>query len=143
MGKLKKYFRRLRDPRAANASYPLLEILFVALAAVLCGATGGTDMSDFGRRKIDLLRRFVPLEKGVPSHDVFSDVFRMLDPAAFEQAFRGFVAAFAAPTSEARAPCRFTWSTSLRPKPAWRWPPERRPAETSRRRLWKSSKCSA
>jgi len=73
----------------------LLEILFVALAAVLCGATGGTDMSDFGRRKIDLLRRFVPLEKGVPSHDVFSDVFRMLDPAAFEQAFRGFVAAFA------------------------------------------------
>ena len=95
MGKLKKYFRRLRDPRAANASYPVLEILFVALAAVLCGATGGTDMSDFGRRKIDLLRRFVPLEKGVPSHDVFSDVFRMLDPAAFEQAFRGFVAAFA------------------------------------------------
>jgi hypothetical protein len=37
MGKLKKYFRRLRDPRAANASYPLLEILFVALVAVLCG----------------------------------------------------------------------------------------------------------
>ena len=73
MGKLKKYFRSLRDPRAANASYPLLEILFVALAAVLCGAKSCTDMSDFGRRKIDLLRRFVPLEKGVPSHDVFSD----------------------------------------------------------------------
>jgi DDE_Tnp_1-associated len=54
----------------------LLEILFVALAAVLCGAKSCTDMSDFGRRKIDLLRRFVPLEKGVPSHDVFSDVFR-------------------------------------------------------------------
>jgi DDE_Tnp_1-associated len=45
MGKLKKYFRRLRDPRAANASYPLLEILFVALAAVLCGAKSCTDMS--------------------------------------------------------------------------------------------------
>src|ERR1700737_948994 len=88
MGKLKKYFRRLRDPRAANASYPLLEILFVALAAVLCGAKSCTDMSDFGRRKIDLLRRFVPLEKGVPSHDVFSDVFRMLDPGAFERVFR-------------------------------------------------------
>ena len=95
MGKLKKYFRSLRDPRAANASYPLLEILFVALAAVLCGAKSCTDMSDFGRRKIDLLRRFVPLEKGVPSHDVFSDVFRMLDPGAFERMFRGFVSAFA------------------------------------------------
>jgi predicted transposase YbfD/YdcC len=95
MGKLKKYFRRLRDPRAANASYPLLEILFVALAAVLCGAKSCTDMTDFGRRKIDLLRRFVPLEKGVPSHDVFSDVFRMLDPQAFERVFRDFVSAFA------------------------------------------------
>lgn len=95
MGKLKKYFRRLHDPRAANASYPLLDILFVALAAVLCGAKSCTDMSDFGRRKIDLLRRFVPLEKGVPSHDVFSDVFRMLDPKGFERMFRQFVLAFA------------------------------------------------
>jgi predicted transposase YbfD/YdcC len=95
MGKLKKYFRKLRDPRAANTTYPLLEILFVALAAVLCGAKGCADMSDFGRRKIGLLRQFVPLEKGVPSHDVFSDVFRMLDPKAFEQVFRGFVTAFA------------------------------------------------
>ena len=95
MGKLKIYLRKLRDPRAANTSYPLLEVLFVALAAVLCGAKSCTDMSDFGRRKIDLLRRFVPLENGVPSHDVFSDVFRMLDPEAFERVFRGFVLAFA------------------------------------------------
>lgn len=95
MGKLKKYFRALRDPRAANASYPLLEILVVALAAVLCGAEGGTDMADFGRRKIEVLRRFLPLKRGVPSHDVFSDVFRALDPDRFEQVFRRFVAAFA------------------------------------------------
>lgn len=95
MGKLKSHFRKLRDPRAANSSYPLLEIIFVALAAVLCGAKSCTDMSDFGRRKIDLLRQFIPLKNGVPSHDVFSDVFRMLDPKEFEQMFRQFVAAFA------------------------------------------------
>jgi predicted transposase YbfD/YdcC len=95
MSKFKKYFRALRDPRAANASYPLLEILMIALAAVLCGAEGATDMADFGRRKIEMLRRFLPLKKGVPSHDVFSDVFRMLDPEAFERVFRRFVAAFA------------------------------------------------
>src|SRR5688572_33308405 len=64
MGKLKKHFRKLRDPRAANASYPLLEILVVALAAVLSGAESATDMADFGRRKIEMLRRFLPLEKG-------------------------------------------------------------------------------
>jgi predicted transposase YbfD/YdcC len=95
MGKLKKHFRKLRDPRASNSSYPLLEILVVALAAVLSGAEGATDMADFGRRKIDTLRRFLPLEKGTPSHDVFSDVFRMLDPEGFERVFRQFMAAFA------------------------------------------------
>jgi predicted transposase YbfD/YdcC len=95
MGKFKSYLRKLRDPRAANASYELLEILFVALAAVLCGAKGPTDMADFGRRKIELLRLYLPLKRGIPSHDVFSDVFRMLDPEAFERAFRQFVAAFA------------------------------------------------
>lgn len=95
MGKLKKHFRRLRDPRATNATYPLLDIIFIALASVLCGAKSCTDMADFGRRKIDLLRQFTPLEKGVPSHDVFSDVFRMLDPKAFERVFRDFVEAFA------------------------------------------------
>jgi predicted transposase YbfD/YdcC len=95
MGKLKSYLRKLRDPRAANASYELLEILFIALAAMLCGARGPTDMADFGRRKIDLLRLYLPLKRGIPSHDVFSDVFRMLDPEAFERVFRRFVAAFA------------------------------------------------
>jgi predicted transposase YbfD/YdcC len=95
MGRLARYFSKLPDPRAANASYPLLEVLFVALAAALCGARGGTDMADFGRRKIELLRQFVPLKRGIPSHDVFSDVFRMLEPVAFERVFRQFVAAFA------------------------------------------------
>ncbi len=95
MGKLRSYFAKLHDPRASNASYPLEEVLFVALAAVLCGARGCTDMSDFGRRKLELLRQFVPLKNGVPSHDVFSDVFRMLDPHRFEQVFRQFVVAFA------------------------------------------------
>jgi predicted transposase YbfD/YdcC len=95
MGKFKKYFRRLRDPRAANASYPLLEVLMVALAAMLSGAKGATDMADFGRRKIELLRQFLPLKHGTPSHDVFSDVFRALDPVAFERVFRQFVTAFA------------------------------------------------
>lgn len=95
MGKFKSHFGKLRDPRAANVSYPLLEILFVALAAVVCGAKCATDMADFGRSRVELLRRFVPLKNGVPSHDVFSDVFRILDPEAFEQLFRKFVVAFA------------------------------------------------
>ena len=95
MGKFKKVFRGLRDPRAANASHELLEVLFIALAATLCGAECASDMAQFGRAKEDLLRRFLRLEHGIPSHDTFSRVFRLLEPQAFERAFRRFMAAFA------------------------------------------------
>jgi predicted transposase YbfD/YdcC len=95
MGKLKNILRKVRDPRAANASYQLLTILTIALATVLCGGKSPTDMADFARRKQDLLRQFLPLPRGTPSHDTFSDVFRALDPKRFEQVFHRFVTAFA------------------------------------------------
>jgi predicted transposase YbfD/YdcC len=95
MGKLKKIFRRLPDPRAANARHDLLEVLVVALAAVLCGAETCSDMAEFGQAKEGLLRLFLRLEHGIPSHDTFSRVFRLLKPEAFEAAFRRFMAAFA------------------------------------------------
>lgn len=95
MPKLAKIFRSLPDPRAANALHELLEILIIALAAVLCGATAATDIALFGRAKEKLLRQFLRLEHGIPSHDTFSRVFRVLDPEAFERIFRRFMAAFA------------------------------------------------
>jgi predicted transposase YbfD/YdcC len=95
MGKFRGIFRKLRDPRAANAQHELLEILFIAFAATLCGAQGASDMAQFGRAKEGLLRRLLRLEYGIPSHDTFSRVFRLLDPQAFEQMFRRFMAAFA------------------------------------------------
>jgi predicted transposase YbfD/YdcC len=95
MGRFRKAFRRLPDPRAENARHDLLEVLVIALAAVLCGATSCSDMADFGRAKDGLLRGFLRLEHGIPSHDTFSRVFRLLEPAAFETAFRRFMAAFA------------------------------------------------
>jgi len=95
MRRFKKVFRRLPDPRADNASHDLLEVLFIALAAVLCGADSCSDMADFGRSKEELLRLFLRLEHGIPSHDTFSRVFRLLKPQAFELVFRRFMAAFA------------------------------------------------
>jgi len=96
MVKFKKFFRRLPDPRAANARHDLLEVLLLALTAVLCGAESCADMEEFGQAKEGLLRQFLRLEHGVPSHDTFSRVFRLLDPREFERAFRRFVTAFAA-----------------------------------------------
>lgn len=95
MGKFTRIFRRLPDPRADNARHDLLDVLFIALAAVLCGAESGADMADFGQSKEGLLRLVLRLEHGIPSHDTFSRVFRLLEPEAFERAFRRFMAAFA------------------------------------------------
>jgi predicted transposase YbfD/YdcC len=95
MQKFSKAFGRMPDPRAGNARHDLLEILFIALAATLCGAESCSDMADFGQSKEDLLRLVLRLEHGIPSHDTFSRVFRLLKPQAFELAFRRFMAAFA------------------------------------------------
>jgi len=95
MRQFRKAFRLLEDPRAENASHDLLEILVIALASVLCGATSCSDMEEFGLSKEGTLRLILRLEHGIPSHDTFSRVFRLLDPRAFETAFRRFMAAFA------------------------------------------------
>lgn len=87
-------FSNVEDPRASNARHVLSELLFVALAGTLCGAESCADMAEFGVAKERLLRRVLRLEHGIPSHDTFSRVFRLLDPEAFEAEFRRFAAAF-------------------------------------------------
>lgn len=95
MEEFSRWFGEIEDPRALNARHDLLEVMFIALAAVLCGAEGCTDMAAFARAKLDVLRQVVALEHGPPSHDTFSRVFRLLDPAPFEAAFTRFMKAFA------------------------------------------------
>lgn len=88
-------FSEVEDPRAGNARHDLLELMFVALAAVLCGAEDCTDMAAFARSKLVFLRQMLKLEHGPPSHDTFSRVFRLIAPEPFEAAFAKFTQAFA------------------------------------------------
>lgn len=83
------------DPRGANARHCLAELLFIALAAVLCGAESCTDMADFAHSRLDFLKQVLKLEHGAPSHDTFSRVFRLLDPQGFGAVFFRFVEGFA------------------------------------------------
>jgi predicted transposase YbfD/YdcC len=94
MEEFRACFSDLPDPRAANARHDLVEVLFIALAALLCGAEGCSDMAEFGEAKEPFLRQLLRLEHGIPSHDTFSRVFRVLDPQAFEAGFRQFMAGF-------------------------------------------------
>ncbi len=95
MKRFAEIFSELPDPRAENALHDLRELLFIALLATLCGATSCTDMALFARMKFYLLEPILELKHGLPSHDTFSRVFRMLDPAAFERCFRAFMKEFA------------------------------------------------
>ena len=86
----------IADPRGCNSVHDLTDVLFVALAAMLCGSTHCTQMAWFAETRLEMLRQFVPLRGGAPSHDTFSRVFRILDPDAFNRAFSRLMSAFGA-----------------------------------------------
>jgi predicted transposase YbfD/YdcC len=85
----------LEDPRTGNAGlHAFYELLMIALCTVLCGGQGAVDMALFAKAKEPFLRGFLKLENGLPSHDTFSRLFRLLDPAQFGAAFQRFMARF-------------------------------------------------
>jgi predicted transposase YbfD/YdcC len=85
-------FATLEDPRRPNARHhKLLDILVIAFCASLCGAESCVEMAGFALSKEEVLREFLDLEGGPPSHDTFSRVFRMLDPARFAACFQAYL----------------------------------------------------
>lgn len=73
--------------------YPLPELLLCCLAGVLCGTNGWVEVEEYSEAKLSFLRRFLPFEHGVASHDTFSNVFNVLDREAFAAAFIAWVKA--------------------------------------------------
>ena len=93
MSSLIGIFREVRDPRDQNSRHDLAELLFLALAATLCGAKSCVEIAEFAEAREEDLKAIVSLRHGPPSHDTFSRVFRLLDPAELSRAFAAFMAA--------------------------------------------------
>ena len=88
------HFNDLPDPRQrGKVTYPLGEVLLLALLAVLAGAESFVEIARFGEKKLDLLRRFRPFLNGTPSHDHLGDIFAALDAEQFQRCFVAWVAA--------------------------------------------------
>jgi predicted transposase YbfD/YdcC len=95
--KLIDHFSGIKDPRSeGRTAHQLIDILVVAVCAVIAGAESWVDMELYGRSKADWLSGFLPLPGGIPSHDTFRRVFMLIDPKAFERAFTTWVQSFAA-----------------------------------------------
>jgi predicted transposase YbfD/YdcC len=89
---LGRYFRRLKDPRVSGrCQHLLLDIVTIALCAVIAGANTWEEVATFGRCRLDWLKTFLALPNGVPSHDTFERLFAALDPLAFQNCFQRWV----------------------------------------------------
>jgi len=85
-------FSALEDPRIDRKKlYPLIEIVFLSVCAVLSGFEEWDEVVDFGEEKLNWLRKYLPYEHGIPSHDTMNRVISLLDDRAFERCFINWV----------------------------------------------------
>ncbi len=85
---LLEHFSTITDPRINRTKdHELIDILVIAICALLCRAETFNEMADFGNAKLDWFKTFLSLPNGIPSHDTFNRVFRALNPKEFLDAF--------------------------------------------------------
>ncbi len=85
-------FSILEDPRIErNKRHQLIDIIVLVISAVISGAEGWEAIEEFGKTKLDWLRRFVPLENGIPSPDCIRRVISRLSAQGFQECFMDWV----------------------------------------------------
>ena len=90
--RLADVFVSIQDPRqAAKVEHHLVELLVVAVNAVLVGADTFVEIELWAKEKLDWLRGYLRLTHGIPSHDTFGRLFGLIDADQFEAAFRRWV----------------------------------------------------
>src|SRR3954468_9050049 len=83
--RIDKHFASLTDPRRGKVTYPLINIVAIALCATIAGADDFVAIADWARQERDRLAQFLDLSSGTPSHDRFDAIFRASKPGQFER----------------------------------------------------------
>jgi predicted transposase YbfD/YdcC len=90
---LTAHFASLQDPRLERTrKHQLLDILAIALSAIICGADSWVHVALYGTAKHEWLKTFLTLPNGIPSHDTFGRLFALLNPEQFQDCFRSWMA---------------------------------------------------
>ncbi|MGL6269992.1 MAG: ISAs1 family transposase [Chitinophagaceae bacterium] len=97
MASIIDHFSSLRDPRTKEhkKEHKLIDILFITIAAVICGAEDWNDIEFYGHEKEEWLRTILALPSGIPSHDTFNRVFSLIDPVELQNCFISWVQSIA------------------------------------------------
>jgi predicted transposase YbfD/YdcC len=91
---IEQHFGDLTDPRIDRTKlHKLLDILVIAICAVIAGADNWEDIEEFGKARIEWFQTFLEIPNGIPSHDTFTRVFARLDPVQFQACFIRWIAA--------------------------------------------------
>jgi predicted transposase YbfD/YdcC len=90
---IQEHFAELTDPRTREVVYPLINIVVIAVCAVICGADDFVAIAKFGRAKKKFLSQFLDLSAGIPSHDRFNAIFAAIKPAEFEKCLLSWITA--------------------------------------------------
>jgi len=88
-----QYFEPLNDPRRENKRHKLIDIITIAICAVICNADNYEQIYEFGKAKYKWLKKFLQLTHGIPSTDTFERVFAMIDPDEFKHSFLNWIKA--------------------------------------------------
>ena len=87
-----EHFSKLEDPRVErNKKHELMDVIVLCVCAVVSGAEGWSDIEEFGRAKLDWLRRYVPLPNGVPVDDTIARVISALSVSGFQDCFTSWM----------------------------------------------------
>jgi len=90
---IKQHFSDLIDPRIDRTKlHKLIDILAIAICAIIAGADNWEDVEEFGKSRIEWFQTFLELPNGIPSHDTFTRVFARLNPEQFQACFMRWMA---------------------------------------------------
>ena len=91
--RIQDHFAELTDPRRRKVTYPLVNVVVIAVCAVICGADDFVAIAEFGEKKRHWFREFLDLRNGIPSHDRFNAIFAAIKPAEFEKCLLSWITA--------------------------------------------------
>jgi len=89
--RMRDHFEELTDPRRGEVTYPLINVVVIAVCAVICGADDFVAIARFGNSKREWFARFLDLTTGIPSHDRFNAIFAAIHPAEFEKCLLSWI----------------------------------------------------